>query len=128
MSENSPKHIDNSSPFEELFHWILLEGVGVLFLLIAFAFILASSVKLIRGNRIPGAKCIFASVFLGLPSSIANIALDYIGIETDLYVEAILNIIHAALFLVGAYGFWRLTKYATHRNANPSLSSDAPVS
>lgn len=127
MTKNSTKYIESSSPFEELFHWILLEGLGVLFLLIAFAFILASSIKLMRGNIIPGAKCIFASVILGLPSSIANIALEYIGIETDLYVEAILNIVHAALFLVGAYGFWRLTKYATHRSANPSLNSDTPV-
>ena len=107
----------------ELFHWLIIEGVGVLFLLASFVFIIAAGIKLIRGKRIPGAKSIFISIVLTLPGAAVSVLYETYAEETNLYITAIIDTVLGVIFLVGAHGFWHLAKFAHHIRANQPLNA-----
>ena len=115
----------NINIFEGLYEYLILEGIGVLFTLAAFIIILVASIKLIKGNNVPGAKLIISSIITTL--IFALISASYailLDIEESTTFEAILNIILGIVFFVGALGFLQLSKFAVNINANKAIKTD----
>jgi hypothetical protein len=113
----------NTDVFGELFHWLLLEGIGVLFTLAAFAFIVLASIKLLRGDDIPGARAIFWAMVVTFAGALMSAIYTHVlDVEENIYIEASFSIVLGAAFLGGALGFWRLAKYVASMGANPPLN------
>jgi len=112
--------------FGAILYVMLLEGIGVIITVIAFVLILITSIKLFRGNNIPGSKLIFYSIIGTLVGTVLSATQDLIFHDEGNYIfSALVNICLAVLFLVGAYGFLSLAKYTVNNNANNAPPPDA---
>ena len=112
--------------FSELFRYLLLEGIGAIFTIVAFIFIIFSSIKLLRGNNIPGAKLIFYSIIFTFIGTVISVFYALVlNIEENIIIEAIINIFLGVMFLMGSYGFWCLVKFTIKQSANKTLRSTA---
>ena len=114
----------NVSIFGEFIEYFIYEGVGLLFTLAAFVLIVVASIKLFRGNNVPGAKLILTSLVLTIIFAFISASYSMVlEVDENLIVEAILNIILGVLFFVGAFGFFKLSKFAVESCANKALNS-----
>lgn len=105
--------------FGDLFEYLILEGIGVLFTLAAFIIIIISSIKLIRGNSVPGARLIIVSIIFTLIFALISASYAIVlDIKESTTIEAIMNIVLGILFFVGAIGFLHLSKFAVSASAN----------
>ena len=115
---------ENVSIFGEFIEYFIYEGIGLLFTFAALVLIVVASIKLFRGNNVPGAKLILTSliltIFFTLISASYSIVLD---IDENLIVEAILNLILGVLLFAGALGFFKLSKFTVDSCANKALNS-----
>ena len=112
--------------FGGILYVMLLEGIGVIITIIAFVVILITSIKLFRGNNIPGSKLIFYSIIGTLVGAVLSATQDLIFYDEGNYIfAAMVNIFLAVLFLVGAYGFLSLAKYTVNKSAHNAPPPDA---
>lgn len=98
--------------YTDLLYAYLFDVISLLIIVVAAIFILVASIRLYKNCKVPGVNFIFYST-TGTLISITiytAYALMFSNDENHLF-EQITGIYFSALFLLGAYGFWHLTKY-----------------
>lgn len=117
--------MDHAETFGGILNYVLLQGVGAVFTLVAAVLIVAASIKLIRGKGIPGARLIFGSMVLTFVGSLGSVFYaPALGIEEDYLVDGAIDIFLGAVFFFGAYGFWRLAGHSVGRRGASPLEAD----
>ena len=115
----------NMDIFDGLFEYLLLEGVGVLFTVAALIIIIVSSIKLVKGNNVPGAKLIIASVILTIVFTLISVSYAVVlDIDENTTIDAIINIVLGILFFIGSIGFLHLSRFAVNVSANNAIKND----
>ena len=107
--------ISDINIFEGMLEYLLLEGIGLIFIIIAFVLIIASSIKLIRKSNIPGSRLIFISIILTIIGTVLSAIIEYYFIDENIYIyDAALNMYLGAAFFLGSYGFFKVCNHVTN--------------
>lgn len=104
--------------FFVVFNYTSLEIIGGIFTVLAFIFIIMSSIKLFRSHHIPGAKLIFYSIICTIIGTVISLGYMLVAEGEDSYVfEAVISLVIGIAFFIGSYGFWNLSKFIANENA-----------
>jgi len=95
--------------------------LDALFAVIAIIYILMASIKLVRARNIPGAKPIFGAIVFTLLGAVVSAGYTSVVEDTNVWIEAAIDLALGIAFFIGALGFWRLSKFAVSTGANPPL-------
>ena len=103
--------------YTDLLYAYLFDVISLLIVMVAAIFILIASIKLYKNYKVPGVNFIFYCTTGTLISITIYTAYAWFSNDENQLFEQITSIYFSALFLLGAYGFWQLTKYLIHEKS-----------
>lgn len=103
----------------------LLNFLEGLFVVIALIYVLIASIKLVVAKNIPGSKLIFGTIVFTFLVAAVSALYPYFVEEDNVLLDVAINFVLGVAFFVGAFGFWRLSKFSASVSANISLNRDA---
>ncbi len=96
---------------------VAMQIAGGVLSVLGFLVILAATIRLARARGIPGPGLMLGAIIVTLAGGLVSaFYADVLGIEENMYVDAAIELALGIVFLVGAYGFWRVAGHLAKRD------------